>query len=406
MRPMPLNSEPSPTPRRRWWLWMLIAVTVVALGLGMVRALQQRHTKQAALQASIARPATPLQIAASEWMTLTPQRLTLSVPVSGSLSAIDSAIVKSRTAGELRGLAVREGDTVRQGQVLAHVDPTETSARFRQTKLQADAAQAQVTIAQRQYDNNRALVDQGFISSTALATSHANLQAAQANYAAARAAQDAAQKGLDDTVLRSPISGQVAKRMVHNGERMNIDTPVLEIVNLAALEMQAPMPVNDSAQVQIGQQAVLTLEASHAHHTMDLQAEVVRISPNASASNRTVTVYLKLAPEHGFTLRPGMYMQGHIVTGQTQALAVPLDSVRTDQPQPYIQLVQAGAVVAQPVKLGAQSGRDGGMWTAIEGAPAQSLVLLGNVGRLPAGTLVQLQPQPAASADHTPSPSS
>lgn len=81
-----------------------------------------------------------------------------------------------------------------QGQVIARIDPTRSDARFRQAKLQADAAQARVAIEQRQYDNNRALVEKGFISSTALTTSSANLQAAQANYAAARAAQDGAQK--------------------------------------------------------------------------------------------------------------------------------------------------------------------------------------------------------------------
>lgn len=399
---MSLDADPQQPHRRRWWLWLLIACTAAALALGMMRAIQQRQSQQAALEAQKVRPAATLRIAATEWMTLAPQRLTLSVPVSGSLSAMDSAIVKSRTAGELRGLEVREGDTVRQGQVLAHIDPTEVDARFRQTKLQANAAQAQVAIAQRQYDNNRALVDKGFISTTALATSQANLQAAQANYAAARAAQDAAQKSLDDTVIRSPINGQIARRMAHSGERMNADTPVLEVVNLAALELQAPMPVNDSAKVRVGQHAALELASSHGASSTPLNAEVVRVSPSASASNRTVMVYLRLAPANGLTLRPGMFVQGHIVTGETEALAVPLDSVRTDQPQPYIQVIEGGAVMDQTVITGAQSVLDGRMWVAIEGAKTDSRVILGSVGRLPAGTLVQLEEQPATPhASHT-----
>ena len=79
-----------------------------------------------------------------------PRQMPLGIPITGSLSAMDSALVKARIPGELRDLQLREGDRVTRGQVIARVDATETEARFRQAKLQADAAQAQVTIAQRQ----------------------------------------------------------------------------------------------------------------------------------------------------------------------------------------------------------------------------------------------------------------
>ena len=85
-------------------------------------------------------------------------------------------------AGELQGLTLREGDTVKAGQEVARIDPTEARARLRQAQQQADAAKSQVDINQRQYNNNRALVDQGFISATALVTSQASLEAAKASY--------------------------------------------------------------------------------------------------------------------------------------------------------------------------------------------------------------------------------
>jgi multidrug resistance efflux pump len=75
-----------------------------------------------------------------------------------------------------------------------------------------------------------------------LATSEASLQAARANTAAARAAADAARKTLDDTVLRSPIDGQIARRFAQDGERVNVEAQVAEVVNLSALELQAPLP--------------------------------------------------------------------------------------------------------------------------------------------------------------------
>ena len=91
---------------------------------------------------------------------------------------------------------------------------------MKQAQEQADSAKAQIDIAQRQWNNNKALVDQGFISKTALDTSLNNLHAAQANHKAALAAVDMARKTLDDTVLRAPISGVVAQRLAQPGERV------------------------------------------------------------------------------------------------------------------------------------------------------------------------------------------
>ena len=120
---------------------------------------------------------------------------------------------------------MREGDTVKAGQVVARIDSTEYGARVKQAQEQADSAKAQIDIAQRQWDNNKALMDQGFISKTALDTSLNNLNAAQANHKAALAAVEMARKTLDDTVLRAPISGVVAQRLAQPGERVGYRWP-------------------------------------------------------------------------------------------------------------------------------------------------------------------------------------
>lgn len=401
-----MTPTPAPSASHRTlpkWMWLLAIVSVVGIIWGIGRALENRSAKNEALQASVASPAASLRIPDGEWLTVKSQALPLGVPITGSLSAVHSAVIKARVPGELRDLQLREGDSVAQGQVVARVDATEAEARFRQAKLQADASQAQVAIQQRQYDNNRALVDKGFISSTALATSSANLQAAQANYAAARAAQDGARKSLDDTVLRSPISGQVARRMVQNGERVNVEAPIVEVVNLSALELEAQLPANDSAQVRVGQQAQLQLRASNGQAPQLLQAQVVRINPSASAGNRAVPVYLQVeAGDAAAPLRPGMYVEGFIQTAQTEALAVPLSAVRTDQPLPYVQTVHDGVVQHSPVQLGVQSVGQAQTWVAVQGLVAGQSVLSGQVGGIPAGTRVQLQAGNAAAPVSTP----
>lgn len=371
---------------KRWIPWLAAAAVVVLVGGGAWRAMAARQAQQKALaQAATQRAEAPLQLAASELVGVQRRSLVLGVPVSGSLRATESAMVKARVAGELQGLTVREGDSVRAGQVLARIEATESQARLRQAQQQADAAKAQVDINQRTVTNNQALVNQGFISATALVTSQASLESAQSTYRAALAAADVAKKSLDDTVLRSPISGQVSQRLAQPGERMPIDGRVLEVVDLSRLELEALLSPADSLAVRVGQKAQLQIEGS----TEPVVATVARINPSAQAGSRTVPVYLAIAQNRGApALRQGLFVQGLLDTGRADVLTVPLDAVRTDKPAPYIQAVQGGKVAYLPVKTGARAVVDGQTLVAIEGAPEGTVVVSGRMGQLREGTAV------------------
>lgn len=371
---------------KRWTTWLLWGALLLAVAMGVARALNARKTQQAAAAeaAQALRANAVLSLSASDVLVAQNTEMTVGVALSGPIKAMRSAAVKAKVAGELQGLSVREGDSVKAGQVLARIDNTEGLARVRQASEQADAAQAQVAIAQRQRDNNQALVNQGFISRTALDTSLANLDAAQATHKAALAAVDLARKGLADTELRAPIAGQVAARLVQNGERVALDARVVEIVDLSALELEAALTPGDALLVRVGQKAELQIEGT----ALRVGATVARISPAAQAGSRSVLAYLQLDKTEG--LRQGLFAQGTLRTGQTQGVAVPLSAVRTDKPQPYLQLVRDGKVVHQTVSLGARGRVQGEDWVAVAPLTAGEQVLRVGVGSLREATAVTL----------------
>lgn len=372
---------------KRWIPWMAAAIVIVLVAGGAWRAIAARQAQQQSLAATVKAGPVVMEVAQGEVSPVRRQRLVLEVPVSGSLRAVQSATIKARVAGELQGLQLREGDSVRAGQEVAHIDPADSHARLRQAQQQADAAKAQVQISQRQFENNRALVDQGFISRTALDTSQASLNAAQASYQAALAAADVARKALADTVLRSPITGQVAQRLAQNGERVAVEARILEVVDLSRLELEALLAPADSVAVRVGQQARLTLEG----HGEPLLATVVRISPSAQAGSRTVPVYLAVTPgTNQPALRQGLFVQGQLDVGMAEMLTAPLDAVRTDKPAPYVQVADGGRVAHRTVRTGQRAQVDGQTVVAIEGLPEGTLVLAGRVGALPEGTALRL----------------
>ena len=374
-----------------WIKWAIALVLLLLLATAVWGTLAARKKQQQALaDTTAAKAQTVVELAATDVFQTKTVELSQGLPVSGSLKAVNSAFVKTRVAGELQGLTVREGDAVKAGQVLARIDASEYQSRMRQAQEQADSAKAQIDIVQRQYDNNQALVNQGFISKTALDASLANLNAARANHRAALAAAEVARKSLDDTVLRAPLSGQVAQRLAQPGERLGVDVRVLEIVDLSRLEMEASLSAADALTVRTGQSAMLQIEGS----AQTVKATVARINPSAQGGSRSVLVYLGIdntATPLG--LRQGLFAQGTLGTTRMQALAVPLSAVRTDKPAPYVQVVDNNQVMHKPVEMGQRgsSGADAGNGTlvAVKGLAENAVVIAGAVGALREGTAVR-----------------
>ena len=370
--------------KRHWLKWLLIALAVVVVAIAASSLVAARKARQLALTS--ANTQTPsVELAASDVVKVQAIDIAQGIAVSGSLKAVNSAFVKARVSGELQGLTLREGDFVKAGQIIARIDASELQSRVLQARQQAESAKAQVDVVQRQYDNNKALVDQGFISKTALDTSLANLNAAQATYKAALAGTDVAKKSVDDTVLKAPISGQVSQRLAQTGERVGIDARIVEIVDLSRMELEATLSAADSTQIQVGQLAQLRIEGS----SKAVTAKVARINPTAQAGSRSVLAYLSIDSTSAQPLRQGLFAQGTLGTARVLLLAVPLASVRTDKPVPYVQVIENAQVVYKSVELGVRGSTDGVDVVAVKGLTDGAVVIRDNVGSLHEGTSVK-----------------
>jgi RND family efflux transporter MFP subunit len=372
------------------WLLPLLAVAVLAALVARTIVARRADTPSAP-KAALALDLAPSDIVAARTVTLA-----RTLEVSGGLKAVNSTIVKAKVPAEVRTLTVREGDSVKAGQLLGQLDATEVDWRLRQAEQNASSARAQLDIARRALENNRALVAQGFISPTGLETSVSNEAAALATYEAAMAAVELARKARGDTALVTPISGMVAQRLVQPGERVAVDTRLLEIVDLSRLELEASVAPEDVVALAVGQTALLQVDGL----PKPLTARVARINPSAQAGSRSITVYLAIDPDPA--LRQGLFARGRIETARQTVLAVPLSAVRSDLSQPYVLQVDQGKALLKTVRLGQRGEVDGQPWVAIGGGVAEGAILLtGSAGAVRDGTAVRL-PAPAAPASAVP----
>lgn len=379
-------------------LLMVAGITVVALGV-----MKKRQLAAAAAAAPASAPLST-ELGAADVVVARVQSLTRTLGVSGGLRAVTSAVVRTKVASEIKSLDVREGDTVKAGQVIGRLDTTEFDFRVKQAEQTAVAARTQLDIAKRALTNNRALVEQGFISPTGLETSVSTEAGAQASYQAATAAAELARKARADSILVAPISGIVSQRLAQPGERVGVEAKVVEIVDLSRIELEAAVAPEDVGSVQVGQTARLEVDGLSAPAT----ARVVRINPSTQAGTRAVMVYMALQPLPG--LRQGLFARGSIELQKKDALVAPLSAVRVDQARPYVLRVEGGKALQRTVELGTrgQAQIDGRVESAVEltsGAAAGDTLLRASAGALRAGTSVKLAvPSVAASASTPPRP--
>jgi len=379
---------------------VLVAVLVLVLGGGALLASRMMNkpavgTGPAAVGKAASASAAAIELSQGDVARAERVDLSTQLAITGSLKAVQSAVVKARVAAEVRTLTVREGDRVQAGQLIGKLDDTEFQLRLRQAEDQVAAAKAQLDIAQKTLDNNQALVNQGFISRNALDTSVSNAAGARASMQAARAAADLARKAVADSEIRAPISGLVSQRLVQPGERVSLDARLLEVVDLSRIEMEAAVAPEDVLALRVGQLARVNIDGL----PQSVAAKVARIAPSAQTGTRSVMVYLELADTAG--LRQGFFARANVTLQNKQALVVPTSALRFDQAKPYVMVLEQGLASSRKVLTGTRgevrlAGVQESAVEITEGLQPGAVVLRGTVGALRDGARLTLAGAAAA----------
>jgi len=367
---------------------ILIVILLIIIAGGVTWTLKQKSTvKPVPVAAPIAVAAPTLEFLPSEIFTAKPLELQQTLSLTGALRAVDMSSVKARVAAEVREISVREGDTVRAGQIVARMDATEFQARVDQARGTLNAARAQLDIATKNRDNNRTLVEKGFISKNAFDNSASQYATAEANVEAAKGALDVVQKLVNDTVIRSPISGVVAMRYVQAGEKVSADNKLLDIVNLQKMELEAAVPTNDITNVAIGQRVTLRTEGL----PQTIEGKVVRINPATQSGSRSVLVYVQIANPQN-QLRSGMFAEAQLILKtKASVLALPQNAIRKEGNRAYVYVIEADVLARKAITVG-MSGRSGDdyMTEVLSGIDFGTQIVRTDMGSLQPGTHVRI----------------
>lgn len=343
------------------------------------------------------KPATPLEFLATE--VVKPQRTTLSqtLQFSGPLVAPSSAQVRAKASGRLLSLQVQEGQRVRAGQTLGTIDQADQTSRVAERAAMLESARAALAQAERTQAQNDRLAAQSFISSAALESSRAAVQTARAQLDAAQAALTTSRVALRDGSLVAPIGGIVAKRLALPGEALAAEQPVLNIVDIARLELAGTVATHEVSRLSPGMPVQVTVEG----HEQPVAGRIARIAPAAEPGTRAIGVTIELAnPKELY--RAGQYALAAVTLSDEQPRWVlPQAAVGSTSGQSHVWTLADGKLMRRAVMLGRRDEK-GGRVEIVEGLAPDVTVLAARFDNLregvPARVVDARSPAPVASA--------
>jgi len=364
-----LGPTEGPAPRRRW-IPLVIVLAILLTGAWAWRM-------SAAWLAPEVETVTVQQTAVAPTATAGDPVLTS----SGYLVARRTAVVSAKIQGRLSVLRLEEGDTVREGDVIARLESADYEAQVARARAEVEQADAQIVSAdatiqrteadlaefRRQFDRSSRLARELVLPRDEVDAAQSRVKVSEATLGESRAARTRAvaargsavanlayaQAQLDNTVIRAPFSGTVVKKMAEVGESVapippgvNISTAsgaIVALADLNTLEMEADVSEANVAKLEPNQQAEVAVEAFPDRRYRAVLRQVI---PTADRTRATVMVKVTLA-DRDENLKPEMSAR---VTFLAPAQAAAANKDATDRPaapqRPSL-TVPASAVVSR-----------------------------------------------------------
>jgi RND family efflux transporter MFP subunit len=365
----------------------LIQVAVAALGLmgallsfGLVGADSGTNSGTGGVVSkSPPRPALAVTLVApiaTDWPRL--------IEASGGLYAWQEGVIAAETGGmRVVEVAVDVGDKVRRGQVLARLNDSTVKAEVAQQ--QARVAQIRAALAEAQANGERArnVKNKGAMSEQQINQYLIAEEAAKANLAAAEAALEMERIRLDQTRVLAVDDGVISVRSATLGTVVQAGTELFRMVRQGRVEWRAELTAEQLAQIRPGQEARVRLPGG------GIVTGKVRIqSPSLDANTRYGLVYVELPTDS--PARPGMFAQGEIRIGASQALTLPESAVVLRDGSSFVFEVLTGDRVAQRK---VETGRRGnGRVEVLSGLDTAARVVESGGAFLNDGDLVRVEP--------------
>jgi RND family efflux transporter MFP subunit len=364
--------------------------------------------------------------------TTSVQRISIQrqVDLAGSLVSPDQARVSSEVSGVVQQVLVQLGQEVKNGQVVAKLDPRELDLALQRARSQLRQTEAQLGIdgvkvkepppdeqissvrlamanrddALAQLRRAQRLRSQNLLPQADLDTTETRVKVMEANYQAAiesmqslkatlqdrRQAVELAQKKLSDTDIRSSIAGQISERMVQQGEYIRENTPIVTIVTMNPLKVKIAIQERYAGLVLPGLPVEFSVESFPGQK---FKGQVAYVSPSVDPATRAFSVEV-LVDNSERRLKPGFFAKGVIFTRRDEnIMAVSEDSISSFAGVSNVYVIEQGKIRQQMVTPGVHVEK---LFEIISGLKGDEVLAASNLTLLATGMPVKIAPSTSA----------
>lgn len=314
--------------------------------------------------------------------------------VSGSLQPERRADLRAEVAAVVLQVAKDNGEAVRAGDLLVRLDDTAIRDSLGSAEEAVRAASQAFEQSERQVQRLRTLQQQGMISMQALEDAEVRRNNAQSDLAAARARVVSARQQLQRTSVRAPFDGVVSERKVSAGDTVQVGMELVKVIDPRSMRFEGLVSADRTQELQLGQAAVFRVNG---YPGVDFTGRVQRIDAAANATTRQVAVTLVFADPATAPRVAGLFAEGRIETGSTQALMVPEGSLVRAGDAAYAWRIDGRKLAKVALKLGDRDPRSG-EFPVLQGLAAGDRILRNPGGNLVDGQPVEFGAAPAAAA--------
>ena len=278
--------------------------------------------------------------------------------LDGVIQPVKQSTISAQASGRIATLAVKAGDRVRAGQLLATVDDRETQTGVQRSQAQVAQAQAELRNAQANFERTRDLQAKGFVSSAALDTADSQLKSALAgrDQAGAGARQSALAQGF--TRITAPFDAWVLQTHSEAGD--------LAVPGKPILTLYAPLPLRAVVQVPVSRSGVAASAAATeiqiattAGGTQWVRPVSSSRVPTADPVSQTIEWRLELSTDAAKSLLPGQQVRVRFTGGEAMRVVVPASAILRRGELTAVYVATASGFALKAVSLGSDHGADG-----------------------------------------------
>ncbi len=311
---------------------LLLAVIVALVGRGKI--------EPGLLGPPVSRvPNAPIDIVRFETVASTREAI-------GTVQSRIEVDAASRVSATVKEVTVHAGDPVKVGQVLVRLDDSDLKAGVARASGQLAAARANLDRATKDEHRFDALLKRGSVTAHEFDAVQANYRASRGDVESARAQVAAAEASLRYAIVRSPVAGVVAERMVEPGDMALPGKPLVRVYDSHELRVELRVPEELTRDISVGMPLKVNVQAAG----RTISTKINEIVPAADPASRTFLVRAPMPSDLG--LRPGMFASASFDVGTEKILTVARSAVESVGQIDTVRVLERGAVRVRQITIG------------------------------------------------------